>query len=281
MKWFKHFADNHRGISIRALMNELGHSGLCYYILMEMCAEKLEQDGVKKPAEADCSWQFDQRLVRQNCRLSCGNVRRLLDVCQTNGLLSWEIVGSEFRISMPILLTLLDRDSIRARKVRANAATKPRPDLELDKEEDKELRANKKRAPAAPGFDFEDLYRTYPRKRGKDEGMIRLKSRIKTKEQFDSFARAVREYSRECRMERTDQTKILYWSSFIGTDEKQPWRDFLGDQRPAPAAAPALPEPTPEDIGPPLSPEDLKANLDRLNGLMGGLVEKTSLKKIG
>ena len=103
MKWFKHFSDSHRGQSIQDLLDQLGHTGLCYYVLVEMCAEKLEKED-NGLTEVDCSFSFHTRIVRQNLRISATNLRRLLDVCATNGLLSFEFSGNTLEIKMPILL---------------------------------------------------------------------------------------------------------------------------------------------------------------------------------
>lgn len=138
MKWFKHYSDMHRGQSINRLLDELGHTGLCFFILQEMCAEKLEKKGHESLTDSDCLFNFHQRIVRQNLRISAANLRRLLDICAEVGLLSFEFSGNSLQISMPILLNLLDRDSISARKTRANSAKKTRLDKEEDKDKDKD-----------------------------------------------------------------------------------------------------------------------------------------------
>lgn len=78
-------------------------------------------------------------------------------------------------------------------------------------------------------FDFESAYRDYPLKRGKDEGLKRCRSRIKDEETFKQFCSAVRKYASECRLERRDTKYIKHFSSFVGTDEKEPWRDYIAD----------------------------------------------------
>lgn len=98
---------------------------------------------------------------------------------------------------------------------------------EQDKEQDKEKEKEKE-----AGFDFEVIYKIYPRKRGKDEGMNRLRSRIKTQEAYDQFFKAAKRYAHECRMEKTEPGKMLHWSSFVGTEERQPWRDYHVEEKP-------------------------------------------------
>jgi hypothetical protein len=80
-----------------------------------------------------------------------------------------------------------------------------------------------------PKFDFESLYQIYPRKIGKSEGMKRLEKRITDQATFDQFSGAVRRYRSECARLRTDEKYIKHWSSFVGTDEREPWRDYIPD----------------------------------------------------
>ena len=76
-------------------------------------------------------------------------------------------------------------------------------------------------------FDFSDLYKKYPRKRGKDEGMKRLRKRIVDQDTFDDFARAVHNYAEECRIEATEPRFMKHWSTFVGTDGDEPWLDYV------------------------------------------------------
>lgn len=80
--------------------------------------------------------------------------------------------------------------------------------------------------PAAADFDFEKVYAGYPRKEGKDEGMALLKQRIRTQADFDRFARAASNYASRCRIEGRDRKYTLKWSTFVGEEGKERWRDF-------------------------------------------------------
>jgi len=139
MKWFKHFSDNHRGKSIQVLFDEMGHMGVsCYYILMEICSEKLEKNSDKCLEEADLLFSFHQRILRQNLKISLANLRKLLNICQTFGQISYEEDGNIFKIKTPILLDLLEYDQKRPRKQRASAAIKTRLEEETEKEQEKD-----------------------------------------------------------------------------------------------------------------------------------------------
>lgn len=140
MKWFKHYSDMHDGQSINNLMDELGHTGLCFFLLQEMCAEKLEV-GADSDDESQAKFKFHPRIVRQKLRISSVKLERLLSVCSANGLLSYIFTENSLQISMPILLDLLDDGSKKARQRRDKDATMSR--LDKDKELDKELDKDK------------------------------------------------------------------------------------------------------------------------------------------
>lgn len=137
MKWFKHYSDNHRGRSINTLLDVMGHAGLSYFLLVEMCAEKVERKSGKTLERSDLLFRFRQRIVRQNLRLSLAKVELLLGTCQELALLSYEKIGEEFEIKMPMLLDLLDSDSKKSRYDRDTVATRTR--LDKDKDKDKEI----------------------------------------------------------------------------------------------------------------------------------------------
>lgn len=132
MRWFKHFSDNHRGKSMQTLFDEMGHLGMSsWYILMEMCTEKLEKKWDKKLEDSDCLFEFHQRVVRRNLRISPTNLGRLLDICQSFGLLSFRIVGDIIEIKMPILLDLLESDQKKSRRCSVRIAPESRLESEL------------------------------------------------------------------------------------------------------------------------------------------------------
>lgn len=93
------------------------------------------------------------------------------------------------------------------------------------------------------GFDFEALYREYPRKRGKSGGMRRCKREINTAARYEQLKRAVANYVAETRGRAPEH--VLYWSSFMS--EWQDWVAVEPESAPArraraPDAYPSLPE---------------------------------------
>jgi hypothetical protein len=142
MKFFKHFCDAHQGRSMTALMNEFGLEGYAaYFILIEMCAEKLEKPENGELTADHCNFIFNERVVREKLRMRSTKVELFLNYCSSLDLLLFTKVKDEFNFSIPNLLKYLDRDSKRARSVRALSA--PKIKIE-DKDKDKEITSQKR-----------------------------------------------------------------------------------------------------------------------------------------
>jgi len=227
VKWFKHFTDMHEGRSINDLLDQLGHTGLCFFLLQEMCARKLEKPEDGELTEADCLFHFHPRIVRQKLRISPANLRHLLDVCAANGLLSYNLTENSVEISMPILLNLLDRDSKKARHTRASDAEKQR--LDKDKEKNNKPKKND------PVFlaSIEKVYASeYPRKEGLARGLKLLAKEIKNEKDAENFCKAISNYAKKVAAEKTEKKYIKQFSTFCGGD----WQDYVEWQHEASAA---------------------------------------------
>lgn len=134
MKWFKHFTDNHRGQSIQTLLDEHGHTGLsCYWILVELCAEKLERSDDNLETE-NCVFGFHQRILASAMRLKVFKIKELLNSYQTLSLLKVTYSESIINVEMPILLDLLEYGQKKAIQRRNKTVS----DRAQEKEEDKE-----------------------------------------------------------------------------------------------------------------------------------------------
>lgn len=223
MKWFKHFTDNHRGRSIQDLLDRMGHSGLCYYLLVEMCAEKLEKKGDEMLTEADCQFHFHTRIVKQNLRLTTEKLKRLLSGCDANGLLSFQFDGSFLQINMPILLNLLNRDEFLARKIRAEHATKTR--LDIDKNKNKNIHSDWLEA------GFATLVAKYKKNfPGTDTGpfaKVRLAQQAKSADDLQLVMIAIDHYREYLNTESWRKPKTSF-SNFLGTEKSGYfWRDYV------------------------------------------------------
>lgn len=138
MKWFKHYSDNYRGRSIEEIYSQMGHTGIsCYFILTEICTEKLEKSSTKSIDKDDCEFNFSLAFVRRNLRISSDKLKVFLNIASGLGLFQFEISEKELKIFYPILLNLLDSDSKKTRSIRDTSATETR--LDKDKDKDKEV----------------------------------------------------------------------------------------------------------------------------------------------
>ena len=139
MRWFKHYSDNHRGQSVQILLDELGYFGpFFYYLIYELCAEKLENKLDAELTPECCEFVFHQRVVCSASRAKPSTVRRALDAGQSCGLWTFSLDGFQIKISIPILLNLRDRDQKRPRIKRDLNALKTR--LEKSRVEEEKSR---------------------------------------------------------------------------------------------------------------------------------------------
>lgn len=152
----------------------MGHIGVaCYFLLMEICAEKIDKKFDKNLEKSDCEFNFSSRFVRKNLRISQRKLEVFLRICSGLGLFSFEIFEKELKIKFPILLDLLESDQKKTRSRRDQDAIKTRQELELEldkeKELDKELPKTKKPARVEPQTELNrkiwDSFSTAYRKR--------------------------------------------------------------------------------------------------------------------
>lgn len=71
-------------------------------------------------------------------------------------------------------------------------------------------------------FDFEKIYKKFPKKVGKKKGLQKLSREIKTQTDFDNFSQAVDKYISFCAANKTSQQFIKQFDSFVTV-----WRDYL------------------------------------------------------
>lgn len=76
-------------------------------------------------------------------------------------------------------------------------------------------------------FDFEEVYKGYPLKKGKSKGMKLCMSQIKTLDDYQSLVTAVKNYAKE--VHGSENRYIKHFSTFMNC-----WRDYL--EEPGPSA---------------------------------------------
>lgn len=71
-------------------------------------------------------------------------------------------------------------------------------------------------------FDFESLYKKYPRKLGRAKGITACRSQIHSPEDFSALSLAIDRYTNHLKANGTEPRFIKHFSSFMST-----WRDWL------------------------------------------------------
>lgn len=71
-------------------------------------------------------------------------------------------------------------------------------------------------------FDFEQIYRKYPRKQGRHKGMLTCEARIKTASQYEQLSRAVDNYAQYCKDNGTETQYVRLFSTFMTS-----WTDWV------------------------------------------------------
>lgn len=138
MKWFKHYSDNYRGRSVGRFYKDFGHAGVSwYYLLTEICAEKLEKFSSRDVVETDCQFSFDVAFIKSALRCNLVKAEKWLSTGQALGLWTYKLTETELSVNYPILLELLDSDSKKSRSRREADASQSRLDIEVDKKEKK------------------------------------------------------------------------------------------------------------------------------------------------
>ena len=90
-------------------------------------------------------------------------------------------------------------------------------------------------------FDFDSLYKKYPRKEGKQKGLAICKVQIKTPDDFDLLSKAIDRYCDHLKKHATDPKFIKMFSTFMNS-----WRDWIDPETGTsqkPAAAVVAPRP--------------------------------------
>jgi len=149
MKWFKHMSDSSEGRSLQFIMEKTGLEGYAiYFILMEMCASKIEPIYGRDLVETDFKFTFSSRIVRSRLRINSTKTDYILSIYQQLGLLLFKKSEKEYTFEVPKLLEYMDRDSKKTRQNRGKTAARPRLDKDKDKDKDKDVDVDKELRPA-------------------------------------------------------------------------------------------------------------------------------------
>lgn len=89
--------------------------------------------------------------------------------------------------------------------------------------EENRIEENRSKKNFASVFDFEKLYKLYPIKKGKSDGIKKCKSKIKTQSKYDLLEKAIINYDLSVR--DTDKKFIKHFSTFMNC-----WEDYIENE---------------------------------------------------
>lgn len=136
MKFFKHFCDAHRGQSLKKVRRNLGVSGIgMFWIVVEICAEKMEKLPEEEFNEAHCHFEFERHYFCHELGIKPKRLENVLRTFLECSLFVPECSDNIIKIYFPKLLDSLDRNTYRARRA---TVAKPPKIKSIDKEEDKD-----------------------------------------------------------------------------------------------------------------------------------------------
>jgi hypothetical protein len=218
------------------LMNIFGVEGYgAYFILVEMCVDKMDKERDEEFTEAHCRFRFSERLIREKLRMRSTKVELFLSSCSTLDLLQFTKVEDEFNFYLPKLLEYLDRHSRKARPKRATSGPQAGLDKEQDKEQDKELSPEKIESDAKrfeeriksglSRSDFDDLFGLYPNFQKRTQSIALMMGELRDRETFELARIAITNFARSEKRLRRDLKYIphlpTWWTG---------WRDWIKPQ---------------------------------------------------
>ena len=88
-------------------------------------------------------------------------------------------------------------------------------------------------------FDFEKIWKSYPRKVNKSEGRERFNRLIKSINDFDQLIIAVENYASHCKKLNLEEKHVRHFSTFLGKEKAENWRDWIEGVQSNSGGAPA------------------------------------------
>lgn len=151
MKWFKHETSALKDEKIQEIIESDGLIAYAiFFSVLELCGEKINDENLK--ADISISWWYVERLLR----VKRSTVHRVLDTCQSVGLLVHNSTPDMMICSVPKLLKRLDNWT-----KRSVVATEKLP-LEEKKKEKENKKEKRSIEPTANSSDFLNSLKANP-----------------------------------------------------------------------------------------------------------------------
>ena len=226
LSWFKHYNTASEGQLIGDLIaNKDYEAALMVYVIFEIIS------------------QFEDENQRGFCTVPINRIARRMNMKPSR---IERVMGRISSVSHSDLICTMDEKQPRnasflSRKwleMQENRGGKTRPKIDQNSGEVRSKKGEERRKNNTPlppkleiapdparklaEFDLEEVYKKYPRKLGKSQGMRKLKQTIKKPEDFEQLKKSVDSFSALMKKEMRAADKIPYFSTFANS-----WRDYL------------------------------------------------------
>lgn len=237
MKYFNHDTDAHRGQAQQKLMDEFKHAGpACYWIIHEMCAEKLSQtieyrevktldaegkEFITNEPYFSCKFTFHVTLVTRTLRVGVTKLSRILHFCDTLGLFSFQMDDKLVKFFFPKLLERLPSKT----KTRLLEAAVRNQKGSLDKIREEKIREEesiRKRYALA----FNVFGKNFPNTPA-GSGAQKLFGSFVPAEQDQFFIDSIGHYAEFLKKNQWREPKQSFKSFIGGEGEEAFWRSFI------------------------------------------------------
>lgn len=189
-----------------------------YWLLLEYLCEEFKEDSTEFNISTSV---FSSRIYIKHIKKLESFAQILTEISEKfdgNSIEIQKVSNNFWKIKTDILLKLMSRDYKKARNNRATTAPKKENKKKNKKKNNNTTEMSDKSDELV--FNFEYIYNAYPRKEGKTRGLEKLKSQIKTEQDYLSLQEAVKNYSEQTAGQ--DKKYIKQFSSFVSV-----WRDYL------------------------------------------------------
>lgn len=213
--YFRHSFTARNDERIQDVIEKFGPAGYYYWFaLIELCAEQASCE-IKK------TYVFHPRILIKELRCHTNKLRVILEYLQSTRLILLDYNEKHIEVGIPNLSKYMGKYT---NKIDSNTSNKTK----LNKTKLNKIKITKKVSDKKNSgvltfdFDFDLIYKNYPRKLGKLKGLEICRRTIKTQQDFEDLKKSVNNYSTYCKTENTEKKFIKHFSTFMGC-----WKDFI------------------------------------------------------
>lgn len=202
--YFRHSFGARNNTKLLLLRDEVGVGFYFFYFsLLEICGEVAS-------VGFDPRFEFHDSTIRKLWGVNLKKCRTISEKMDAVGLLEFKKGEKTFQFTIPNYLKYLGRYTNKKDPKNSNKIKKEK------------LKGKKVKATNISPFDFDAVYKIYPRKSGKTKGLEKCSISIKDIDKYNALLQSVKNYSAICDAEGTEQKYIKMFSTFMGC-----WEDYI------------------------------------------------------